>query len=151
MMKYMSQSVCSRVYTPPGTKLKATVHTWNNTSTSQTSMAKHKVRATGHWASWSISTSHWDMRNMPHTAPPITQHATHSYTSHLTCNTPLHLSQHTQHTNSIVRQYDFEAKPCHTVRVRRLSTVILCLVYCNKIINLDLDATLSNYVKMISK
>ena len=66
----MSHPVCSRVYTPPGTKLKATVHTEKRISTSHTNEASSTVRIGGQVDKRSSIIGQTDVVYMANNKPP---------------------------------------------------------------------------------
>jgi len=68
----ISQPVCSRVYTPPGTKLYATVQTENSVSASQTNAASTTVRSGGQTVTRSSIIGHTDIVYTASTMPPVT-------------------------------------------------------------------------------
>ena len=68
----ISQPVCSRVYTPPGTKLNATVHTENSVSTSQINTATSSVRTGGHIVKQSSISGQTDVVYTANNKPPVT-------------------------------------------------------------------------------
>ncbi len=70
--KPKSQSVCSLVYSPPGTKLQATVHTANRLITIYKTSARVRLRAGGQDVIRSIISGHKDMEYTANNRPPTT-------------------------------------------------------------------------------
>ena len=71
MTAAISQPVCSRVYTPPGTKLYATVHTEKRISTSQTNEATSSVRTDGQVVTRSSIIGQIDVVYTANNMPPV--------------------------------------------------------------------------------